>query len=108
MPKEYTINGRPIHLYEISEVGREIGRDALTLRKWERKGIIPKPLFTFKGRRLYTRGQIDLLVKMRKECRLKRGRPVAGTAFSHFVFRNWGGENVVRRGDETVQGECAT
>lgn len=48
-------------VYPIRTVSTLTGVNAITLRAWERRYGLIKPVRTAKGHRLYTRGQIDLI-----------------------------------------------
>lgn len=89
MPKEYAIGDNAIKLYTVSELAKAARRDPMTVRRWEKAGVIPKPAYTFKGRRLYTLEQVKLVAKLRVECALKRGRIITDTEFAQRVAGNW-------------------
>lgn len=74
--KIYRINGIDVELFTIGELARAIGRKPVTVRMWEREGWIPKPKYRTpaprgeqipsrptKGRRLYSRAQLEFLAK---------------------------------------------
>jgi hypothetical protein len=56
-------DGKLHECFRISEVAKRIGRTPLTIRLWEQKGIIPKPIFPG-PQRFYTKAQITLLKKL--------------------------------------------
>lgn len=74
--KTATIGGKALELYTVGSVARILGRSAVTLRKWERKGWIPAPSYRTskasgaellntdrKGYRLYSREQVEVLLE---------------------------------------------
>lgn len=66
--------GRMIKLCTTGELGSYIGRDPLTIRLWERKGILPKPLFSTKRKmRLYTENQVIGIKRLIQELGVKKG-----------------------------------
>lgn len=58
-PKKLRYKGLVINTYSIGWLSVYCALARVTLRGWERKGIIPKPLFTVGGRRLYTPFEIE-------------------------------------------------
>lgn len=57
--KEYAIDGKVRTLYTVGEFATAVGKKAVTIRKWERDGIIPKASFRDdSNRRLYSESQI--------------------------------------------------
>ena len=78
--KMYRINGTDIEMFTIGEAARALGRSASTLRMWENQGWIPRATYRSpaprksqlpnkvpKGRRLYSRNQVEFL----KDCILR-------------------------------------
>lgn len=74
--KVYRINGSDTELFTIGELARALGKKPVTLRMWEREGWIPKATYRTpppkgvqlpdrpsKGRRLYSREQVEFLAK---------------------------------------------
>lgn len=55
-----TIKGKQVEVFRIGKVGEMIGRDEQTIRSWERKGYIPKPIVK-STHRFYTMNQVALL-----------------------------------------------
>jgi hypothetical protein len=70
--KQFTIGGRPVELFTISQLAEVLNRKPVTIRKWEEKGFIPKATFTKPGvggdprgrRRLYSRQQVKAIVEI--------------------------------------------
>lgn len=73
--KEYSIKGVDTKCYDIGDIAKVLGKKPVTIRSWESKGWMPAPKlrtrppqgehFTGKppkGRRLYTRNQVEYLV----------------------------------------------
>lgn len=72
--KEYTINGVDIEMFPIGELSRQLDRQRQTIRKWEKAGIIPQAVYrSGADRRLYTRRQIEAIVKVVREYDIKQG-----------------------------------
>jgi len=90
--KNYTIPGiGNIHLFPIAKVSQaltdaDIPRDTQTLRKWELKGVLPKAIFRKGQKRLYSMEQIKCIVRIAKECNIKRGLSIEQT---NFIQRVW-------------------
>lgn len=70
--KTFTIGGKPVELFTISQVAELLRRRPVTIRKWEEKGVIPPATYAKPGankdprgrRRLYSRGQVLALVTL--------------------------------------------
>jgi hypothetical protein len=70
--KVFTIGGRAVELFTISDVAELLNRRPVTIRKWEEKGFIPKATYAKPGankdprgrRRLYSREQVIALVTL--------------------------------------------
>ena len=71
----YVIKGERLEVFTIGQLAKVLGKKTGTVRSWETKGIIPKPIYRTappdrgqlpgveaKGRRIYTRKQVDLIV----------------------------------------------
>jgi len=71
----YVIKGERVEVFTIGQLAKVLGKKTGTVRSWETKGIIPKPIYRTappnrgqlpgveaKGRRIYTRKQVDLIV----------------------------------------------
>jgi DNA-binding transcriptional MerR regulator len=86
--KFVTVNGEKVEVFYINELAYALGRDTQTVRKWEIAGVIPKSVFKdSSNRRMYSREQIDLVVKIAEECKIKQGLSIANTSFSARVHR---------------------
>ena len=70
---ELTVKGVPRRLYSLGVLAEALNRKPPAIRKWERLGYIPESRYRFPGRgqhgqrRLYTREQIEGLVKIATE-----------------------------------------
>lgn len=80
--KVIRLNGEEVTLYPIAYLGIRLGRSASTIRRWEIGGIIPKtPFKDTLGRRMYTKEQIDAIVKAAEEAVIKPGLSLCNTRF---------------------------
>ena len=74
-PKLLFVNGVQVEFFNIGAVARALGRKPVTIRSWEDKGVIPRSKYRTpapkkdmvpgkikRGRRLYTREQIQVLI----------------------------------------------
>lgn len=88
--KKFKINGVYIELFPISELANALGRTTQTVRKWEANGVIPKAIFRDKSKkRLYSREQIELIVKVAEEENIRQGEALERTNFSKRIFAKW-------------------
>ncbi|MBO8161060.1 MAG: MerR family transcriptional regulator [Thermosipho sp. (in: Bacteria)] len=86
--KKAIINGEEVELYYINELAHALGRTSATIRKWEISGVLPDATFKDKvGRRMYTKEQIDTIVRIAEECRIRQGHSIANTGFSRKVHK---------------------
>lgn len=80
-PQVKKLGDRYVEFFGIGDLGKALRRDAVTIRKWEAKGIIPKATFVISGktangnRRLYTREQVEVMVRIAEEEGLFDGDP---------------------------------
>ena len=64
-PVVKTIKGQQVELFTVGQLGAALGRAAVTMRLWERNGVIPKARMRLSnkngvgGRRYYTRPQVE-------------------------------------------------
>ena len=90
--KNYNIKGiGNITLFPIAKLSQaltdvDIPRDTQTIRKWEVKGVIPPSIFRSGGKRLFSKEQIDCIVRVAKECDIKQGNSIASTEFIQKVW----------------------
>jgi hypothetical protein len=72
-PRKYVTNGVEREFFTIGHLAAALGRRPVTIRLWEREGIIPKATYQINSeskngrRRLYTREQVEGLVKLAVE-----------------------------------------
>jgi Mn-dependent DtxR family transcriptional regulator len=73
-PFIFLVGGEEKEFFSIGQLGKALGnRSTVTLRKWEREGILPKSPYTKPSddprgrRRMYTRDMVEGLVKIAKE-----------------------------------------
>jgi len=88
-----SVGGAMVPMYPIGALALRVNRDVLTIRRWEHLGIIPQPMFRDtptckqKGRRLYTREEIDAIVSAAQECGIKPRESIANTRFAESVAK---------------------
>lgn len=105
-PRIYKVNGQDTEFFTVGHLATAMNRKPLTIRQWERKGIIPKSTYQRAGRdgsqhgrrRLYTRPQIEGMIKIAGEEGLLTNdrREIASTKFKDRVlvlFRSLSGAN---------------
>lgn len=74
-PRKYVVGGVETEFFTIGQLARALGREPVTIRKWEREGIIPVATFQVPGkegdprgrRRLYNRAQVEGIVRIAHE-----------------------------------------
>ena len=100
--KNYRINGIDVEMFTIGEAGKVINRSASTLRMWEHQGWIPKTNYRTsaprksqlpnkipKGRRLYTRKQVEFLKDCIQRFNLDDRNSKHWDDFRNFAITNW-------------------
>lgn len=95
-PKVKVVNGESMEFFTTGQLAQALGREAVTIRKWERDGIIPKPMYHKSGsggdprgrRRYYTRDQVEGIQKIAFEEGLLKGdqRSIKATRFTERVI----------------------
>jgi hypothetical protein len=100
----YQVRGERVAFYTVGEVAKALGRNPGTLRMWESKGVIPVPKFRTsppegsqipgkpsKGRRLYSRTQVELLLYAVEHFGLNkaRGQNADWVAFKKYIHTHW-------------------
>lgn len=98
----YHVNGESVEMFTIGELARALGRKPVTIRKWELQGWIPRANFRTpapqgsqipdrpsKGRRLYTRQQVEFLVKAVSMFNLEDKTSTDWDRFRTYVKTNW-------------------
>lgn len=91
-PKSRTVtlpNGEELELFYIGTLAYELGRTPGTVRKWEIAGYIPETCFkdASTGRRLYSREQIDAIVKCAERAKVKQGMCISDTCFAKWCHQ---------------------
>jgi hypothetical protein len=91
-PRKYVVAGVETEFYTLGNLARALGRQSVTIRKWEREGIIPKSTYQSPGRdddprgrrRLYTREQIEGIVRIAHEegVLVSHQKPLKATNFT--------------------------
>jgi hypothetical protein len=79
-PIKKTIGGKEIEFYTIGQLAEALGLRPVTVRKWESRGWLPQPIVRMppprkgglpdkkvKGRRLWTRVQVEGIVRIARE-----------------------------------------
>lgn len=100
--KVYRIGGKDIELFTIGELARALARRPVTLRMWEREGWIPKATYRTptprgsqipdrpaKGRRLYSREQVEFLARAVASFSLGEKNSQDWEKFRAHVKKNW-------------------
>lgn len=88
-----SIKGEQVELFTIGQLGQALGRAAVTMRLWERNGVIPtaRMRLTNKngkgGRRYYTRAQVEGIRQIAKEEGLLEPRARLTPEFTRRVVR---------------------
>jgi len=72
-PLRYKVGGVEKEFFTIGQLAEALNRKAVSIRRWEKEGIIPKPSFNKPSndprgrRRLYTREQVEGVVQIAKD-----------------------------------------
>jgi hypothetical protein len=74
-PRKYKVGGEETEFFTVGQLAQALGRQPVTIRKWEREGVIPKATYQSPGkdgdvrgrRRLYTREQVEGIVRIAVE-----------------------------------------
>ena len=73
------VNGTEVEFFTIGQLAKALGRTAATVREWEANGVIPAARYRTpskdpkKAKRLYTRAQVEGIVKIAWEEDLMKG-----------------------------------
>lgn len=100
--KIYRIKGEDVELFTIGDLSAALNKRPVTIRMWESKGWIPRanwrspapqgeqiPGKPAKGRRLYTRRQVELLTLAVDIYRLDNKAEADWVGFRSFIKENW-------------------
>lgn len=100
----YTVRGEKMAFYTVGELAKALNRRPGTIRMWESRGIIPTPSFrtappsgeqvpgkSIKGRRLYSKKQVELLLYAVEYYGLNepRGTDADWVGFKKYIQENW-------------------
>jgi len=101
-PKTFRIKGEDVELFSIGDLACLLQKKPVTIRMWESKGWIPKanwrsaapkgeqiPGKPVKGRRLYTRPQVELLSQAVQQFRLDDKSKADWTGFRQHIREHW-------------------
>jgi hypothetical protein len=100
-PRVFTIKGVESEFFQIGALAMALNRKPVTVRDWEAEGIIPKANFrtptprgtnvpgkAVKGRRLYSRKQIEFLIEAVRRFEIDGNKP-RWTEFKAHVAKHW-------------------
>jgi hypothetical protein len=94
-PKIFPVNGVDTEFFTVGQLALALGgRQPVTIRKWERTGVIPKATFNKPSedprgkRRLYSRAQVEGMIRIAEEEGLlrKHSKPITQTNFKERVL----------------------
>ncbi|MDX3260724.1 MerR family transcriptional regulator [Streptomyces sp. MI02-2A] len=95
-PRKYVVAGSETEFFTVGQLAQALGRQPVTIRKWEREGVIPRSTFQSPGRdgdvrgrrRLYTRAQVEGMVRIAAEegVLVSHQKPIKGTQFTPRVI----------------------
>lgn len=93
-PRILKVGGVDREFFTIGHLAKALNRKPVTIRTWERAGVIPKPTFRKPSedprgaRRLYTREQVEGMVRIADEEGLMKGdyRSIGDTDFTRRVI----------------------
>lgn len=82
------IKGEKVELFYIGILAKELGRTVQCIRKWEIAGYLPQPMFKDgQGNRMYSKEQIDAIVKCAVESKIRPGYAITNTPFQKKVWK---------------------
>jgi DNA-binding transcriptional MerR regulator len=61
-------------LYKIKDVALRLDRSILTIKRWEKQGLIPKARKDSRGWRVYTEDEVQAIMKKVREANYFRNR----------------------------------
>jgi hypothetical protein len=95
-PRKGVVGGVETDFYTVGDLAKALGRQPVTIRKWEREGIIPKSVYQSPGRdgdvrgrrRLYTREQVEGMARIAAEegVLVSHQKPIKDTQFTPRVI----------------------
>lgn len=94
-PRMYNVRGVETEFFTVGQLAMALGRQAVTVRKWEREGTIPKAQFIAPSndprgkRRLYTREQVEGMIRIAADegVLLLHQKPIKETRFTERVIK---------------------
>lgn len=100
-PTTFVVDGQSCEFFSIGQLAQALGRSAITVRRWERIGVIPVANFRSptrsvadKARRLYLREQVEWMLRIAHEEGLlvdrvsKKGNPIPPANIGRTQFTN--------------------
>lgn len=91
-PRKYVVGGVEMEFFTVGQLARALGRQPVTIRKWEREGVIPRSTYQSPGRdddprgrrRLYSRKQVEGIVRIATEegVLVSHQKPIKDTQFT--------------------------
>ena len=100
--KHYKVGGELREFYSIGQLAKLLNRKAVTIRKWESNGWIPHANYRTpapkgvgvqggepKGRRLYSREQVEFLLTAVETYSLNNQREADWVGFKHHAATKW-------------------
>ena len=78
--KQFIIENTEVGLYQIGEIAKAIRKSVKTIRRWEKLGLLPKPVYKSKGRRLYTSKNLEDIIAWKKKHKMKQGYRISKTS----------------------------
>lgn len=81
-PTTKIIKGNPVEFFTIGALALALNKSVVTIRQWISKGYIPQAVYrlpdrgNIKGRRLYTREQIQVVLALAEEQGILSGRRI--------------------------------
>lgn len=104
-PTTFKVNGQLVDFYSIGQLAKALNRKAVTIRMWETRGFIPVAGFRTpapkfdrpfgktspKGRRLYSRAQVEFLITAIREFvgDEPHSTDARWAAFKEYVKQHW-------------------
>jgi hypothetical protein len=86
-PKQVYVGDLLIEVYSLQFLAAKLHRRPASIKFWEWKKIIPKPLLRVKdGRRWYTKEEVELYVRLAEEEQIMNGKSFEKTKFTVRAF----------------------
>jgi len=87
LTKKVFIGDAEVAVFSPRYLGMKLHRGPQTIRRWEWKKVIPKPILKTKdGWRWYTEGEIEIYERIAEEEQVKPGKGFGETKFTERVF----------------------